>query len=82
MGLPGAASSSAARWKGGRMRKVRVYKVKVYDVTADESRVSRRMATEKGATIMRGEIIRETGIEMDADRLERGEEWTERDFVP
>jgi len=31
---------------------------------------------------MRGDIIPETGIEIDADRLERGEEWTERDFVP
>jgi hypothetical protein len=64
------------------MPKVRVYKVRVYDVTTDESRVSRRMATEKGAAIMRGEIIRETGVEIEMDRLEPGEEWTPRDFVP
>jgi hypothetical protein len=31
---------------------------------------------------MHGEIIRETGIEIDAGRLEPGEEWTARDFVP
>jgi hypothetical protein len=31
---------------------------------------------------MHGEIIRETGIDIDADRLEPGEEWTSRDFVP
>jgi hypothetical protein len=48
--------------------------VKLYDVTNDESRISRRMATEKGAAIMRGAILDETGIEIDADRLERGEE--------
>ena len=64
------------------MPTVRVYKVKVYDVTTDESRVSRRMATEEGAAIMRGAIIPETGIEIDADRLEPGEKWTARDFVP
>jgi hypothetical protein len=40
------------------------------------------MATEKGAAIMRGDIIRETGIEIETDRLEPGQEWTPRDFVP
>jgi hypothetical protein len=64
------------------MPKVRVYKVKVYDVTAGEYQVSRRMTTEKGAAKMRGDIIPETGIDIDADRLEPGEEWTPRDFVP
>jgi hypothetical protein len=64
------------------MPTVRVYKVKVYDVTTDESRVSRRMATEEGAAVMGGAIIPETGIEIDADRLEAGEKWTARDFVP
>jgi hypothetical protein len=63
------------------MPKVRVYKVKVYDVTTDESRVSRRWATEKGAAKMHGEIIGESIIEIDADCLEPGEEWTARDFV-
>lgn len=64
------------------MQKITIYKVKLYDATTDETRVSRRMATEKGAAIMGGAIIPETEIEIDMDRLERGEEWTERDFVP
>jgi hypothetical protein len=64
------------------MPKVTVYKVKLYDGVRDESRPSRRMATEKGANKIGGELIPETGIEINADRLERGEEWTERDFVP
>jgi hypothetical protein len=63
------------------MPKVTVYKIKVYDISKDESRVSRRMATEKGAAIMCGRIILGTGIEIDADRLEPGEEWTPRDFT-
>jgi len=66
----------------GHMQKVTVYKVKIYDATKDETLISRRMATEKGAIIMGGAILHETGIEIDADRLERGEKWTERDFVP
>lgn len=64
------------------MAQVRVYKVRVYNVTTDESQVSRRMATEKGAAKMRGDIIPETGIDIDAARLEPGEDWTPRDFVP
>jgi len=64
------------------MPKVKVYKVKVYDISKDEPQVSSRMATEKGANIMRGRIILGTGIEIDADRLERGEEWTPRNFTP
>ena len=64
------------------MPKVTVYKVKLYDGIRDESIVSRRMATEKGAAIMGGVIIPETATEIDAEQLERGEEWTERDFVP
>ena len=45
-------------------------------------RVFEPRLTEKGAAIMRGKIIAESGIEIDADRLEPGEEWTARDFVP
>ncbi len=68
--------------KGRHLPKVTVYKVKVYDISKDESCVARRMATEKGAAIMCGTIIEGTGIEIDADRLERGEEWTPKDFKP
>ena len=62
------------------MPKVTVYKIKLYDVTTDETRLSRRMATAKGAEIMGGQIFAETAIEIDVDQLERGEEWTARDF--
>ena len=63
------------------MAKVKVYKIKLYDVTADEWRVSRRWATRKGATIMRGEIVPQTEAEIERDCLEPGEEWTARDFA-
>jgi hypothetical protein len=64
------------------MSKIIVYQVKLYNVVMDELLISRRMATKKGATIMGGHIVEETGIEIDADQLERGEEWTKRDFMP
>jgi hypothetical protein len=63
------------------MATMKVYKVKVYKVLTDQSQMSLRMATEQGAKIMCGKIIPETGIEIDADRLEPGEQWTPRDFV-
>ncbi len=64
------------------MPKVTVYKIKLYDVATDQIRISRRMATREGADVMRGEIIPESAVEIDAARLERGEKWTERDFEP
>lgn len=62
------------------MSMVKVYKVRLYDVAIDEWRVSRRWATEKGAAMMRGEIIPQTGAEIERTSLEPGEEWTARDF--
>ena len=62
--------------------RVKVYKVRLYDPLADETRISRRMATESGATRMGGEIIPDTGTLIMADQLENGEQWTVRDFVP
>jgi hypothetical protein len=62
------------------MSKIKVYQVKIYDVTSDEWRVSRRWATKKGAAIMRGEIVPQTGLEIEASCLQPGEEWTPRDF--
>ncbi len=64
------------------MTTVRVYKVKVYDVTTDEFKVSRRMATREGAARMCGEVLQDTEVEIDASRLERGEQWTPKDFTP
>ena len=39
------------------MAKVTVFKVKVYDISADESKVSRRLATRDGAKAMCGTVI-------------------------
>ncbi len=64
------------------MTRIAVYKVKAYNIEYDEYRVSRRMATEKGAVKMCGEILKDTVMEIDVSRLEHGEEWTDRDFVP
>ena len=63
------------------MAKVTVYKVRFYDIQSDGFSFSRRMATEKGAAIMRGEILENTA-EIDASQLEQGEEWTPRGFNP
>lgn len=62
--------------------RVDVYKVRIYDAAIDDFRVSRRMATKVGAEIMRGEIIPESRVLIEADQLERGAQWTARDFQP
>lgn len=64
------------------MDKVTVYKVKLYDATNDEMITSARMATRRGAEIMKGTIIQDTGVEMEASKLEPGQEWTPRGFRP
>jgi hypothetical protein len=67
---------------GREMPRVTVYKVKIYDIIADEVRLSRRMATEKGALTMGGEIVQDTATEIDDSQLEAGQEWTPKDFAP
>jgi hypothetical protein len=62
--------------------KVAVYKVKVYDIYKDELIVSRRMATREGAAIMKGDVVENTAVEIDASQLEPGEDWTPKDFIP
>ncbi|MGH7238612.1 MAG: hypothetical protein ACREHG_00950 [Candidatus Saccharimonadales bacterium] len=62
--------------------KVTVYKVRIYDIQQDAPRVSRRMATEAGAKIMNGEILPQTATLIEADELEHGEQWTQRDYKP
>ena len=64
------------------MLKIMVYKVKIYNVMTDEFVISRRLATRQGAVVMRGEILEYTGVEIDSSRLENGEQWTPKDFVP
>jgi hypothetical protein len=63
-------------------QRVRVYKVEIYDIETDEMRLSRRMATQRGAEKMGGSIVQGTAVIIDPDQLERGEEWTPRDFKP
>ena len=64
------------------MARVTVYRFRVYAIRPDQNRVSSRMATAKGVEMLHGEIIPETAVEIDEDRLERGEEWTVPNFVP
>jgi hypothetical protein len=64
------------------MATVTVYKVRFYDLQSDEFSFSRRMATAKGAARMRGDIVENTAVEIDASQLEPGEECTPRGFNP
>lgn len=61
---------------------VTVYRVEIYDIANDAVVRSRRMATPRGAELMRGWILENTGIDIDASRLDPGREWTPRDFNP
>jgi hypothetical protein len=64
------------------MAKVTVYQVRFYDFQSDGISFSRRMATVKGAARMHGDIVEDSGVEIDASQLEPGEEWTPRGFNP
>jgi hypothetical protein len=62
--------------------RLKVYRVKVYSVMTDQYVISRRMATREGAAIMKGEVLEDTGVEIDASQLEPGDPWTPIDFTP
>jgi len=62
--------------------RVKVYKVRMYNAATDETIISRRMATSTGAAIMHGDILPATEVLIHSEQLERGEQWTERDFDP
>jgi len=62
--------------------KVTVYNVQVCKIMTGQLVLSRRMATREGATIMKGEIIDNTAVEIDETQLESGEKWTPIDFRP
>ena len=64
------------------MAKVTVYRVQLWDPAKGENVIIGRMATLEGAKMLKGEIIAESAVEIDASRLERGEQWTPIDFVP
>lgn len=65
-----------------RPSKVTVYQVRFYDIQTDEFRLSRRMATIRGAERMGGEILVDTAVEIDSADLETDAEWTPRDYNP
>jgi hypothetical protein len=54
------------------MTERRVYKVKMYNPATDQALISRRMATEEGAAIMRGEIIEDSAFVVDLTELKGG----------
>ena len=64
------------------MARVTVYKVRLYDAVTDEPLISTRMATPKGAHMMGGDIVKGSGVDIDASQLEPGAQWTPRDFMP
>ena len=64
------------------MANIKVYQVKVYDVVADKYILSPRMATRRGADVMKSVVLPETETEIDESLLEQGEQWTPLDFKP
>ena len=63
------------------MTKVTVYNVQLYDAVNDAPKTSRRMATERGAEMMCGEIVKDSAVEIEESQL-NGEQWTEIGFDP
>ena len=63
------------------MAKVTVYKVQLYDAANDAPKTSRRMATERGAEMMCGEIVKDSAAEIEESQL-NGEQWTDIGFDP
>jgi hypothetical protein len=59
-----------------------VYRVRLYDHRVGTVVVSTRMATEEGAKVMGGQIVPDSGLEVDAGLLEKGEQWTRLNFDP
>lgn len=72
----------ARRLEQHDMPTVIVYNVKRYDIHTDETIILPRMATREGARAFGGEIIEGTGVAIDENRLERGEQFTPPDFEP
>jgi hypothetical protein len=64
------------------MAKVMVYRVKLYDAANDAPKISRRMATRRGAEVMCGHVLENTAIRIEDSQLENGEQWTAVDFNP
>ena len=63
------------------MAKVTVYRVQLYDAVNDAPKTSRRMATERGAEMMCGEIVKDSAVDIEESQL-NGEQWTDIGFDP
>jgi hypothetical protein len=61
---------------------VTVYRVDFYDIQNDTMQRSRRWFTRAGADRVNGILDETTATEIDETSLERGEQWTLRDFDP
>jgi hypothetical protein len=70
------------QFAGDEMQRVTVYHVRLYDHHIGAVSVSTRMATEEGAKVMGGQIVPDSGLEVDAGLLEKGEQWTRLNFDP
>lgn len=65
------------------MSKVTVYRFEKYDITSDTMRTSQRWATRGAIAEVRGKVLEDTAIEVDADCLKSEiEGMTPRDFNP
>lgn len=63
------------------MAKVTVYKVQLYDAVNNSPKTSKRMATERGAEMMCGVIVKDSAVEIEESQL-NGEQWTDIGFDP
>lgn len=65
------------------MSKVTVYRFQKYDITSDTMRTSQRWATREAIAEVRGKVLEDTAIEVDADCLKSEiEGMTPCDFDP
>ena len=69
--------------RGNPLNKVTIYRFMVYDVTSDEFIKSRRWATIEAIERVRGEVLKDTSVEVDPSVLDSEVSgMTVRDFSP
>jgi hypothetical protein len=65
------------------MSTVKIYQFRVFDITNDEMRKSRRWATRERIEWLHGEVLEDTGVEVDSSLVGRDiEGMTARNFDP
>lgn len=64
------------------MAKVTVYKFRAYNPKTDEFKLIDRMVTREGARTVPGNIVEDSGIEIDESQLEPATQWTPKGFEP